>query len=128
MKSLTLFFLFCVSPLLAVQPPYEVEDPAISENFRQIYLDMDQHRHNDDGSSRMYSVIPDSATTYDLGASSRVWKNAYIALPNYTSGQLRLIAPPRTGYVIFNSDALDLYVATGTATAAWKNTRTGGSP
>lgn len=52
MKLLILLFLMIPASLWASeQPPFDVPDPAIAENFREIYRTMDQHRHAQDGSS-----------------------------------------------------------------------------
>ena len=60
------------------QPPYEVTDPAINENFRRIYQLLDVHRHNLDDSSRPFDWIPDTGAAYDLGKSSRTWRVLYV--------------------------------------------------
>lgn len=47
------FFILIMSPsiLHADQPPFDVSDPAISENFRNIYQLMDVHNHSGTDSS-----------------------------------------------------------------------------
>lgn len=135
---LALIFLLLSVPLLANQPPYEVDDPAVTENFREIYLRVDQHKHaGDDDSSRMFDVIPDTSVAYDLGHSSRQWSNAYIAtgtfsgalqISTYTTTQLNSWSPPRVGILLLNMTDFDLHVSTGVARSAWKNVRTGAGP
>lgn len=132
---IVLFFLFCGVDSFAEQPVFEVDDPAISENFREIYLRMDQHRHaGDDNSNRMFDVIPDSSTTYDLGSPTRTWASSHIAtgtftaalqISTYSTTQLNTWTPPRIGIVVLNVSIFDLCVSTIQAQNGWKNTRTG---
>ena len=55
------------SPLLRAeeQPPFDVSDPAISENFRRIYFLMDKHRHEQDDSSFL-SIFKSSGSASTL--------------------------------------------------------------
>lgn len=79
--------LWSISGLFAAeQPPYSVPDPAVSENFREIYRLMDQHRHNQDDSQRPFDLVPDTGTTYDLGTSSNPWRNLYISSITFPNG------------------------------------------
>ena len=84
MKKWLFLGLFCFGFFIPVrlvaleQPPFEVDDVSVSENFREIYLEMDQHKHNNDDSSRLENVIPSSGSTYALGNSSNTWAQAHI--------------------------------------------------
>ena len=52
MKLLILFFFMIPTAVWSSeQPPFDVPDPAISENFREIYRIMNSHKHAQDDSS-----------------------------------------------------------------------------
>lgn len=113
------------------QPPYEIEDRAISENMRVIYYGLDQHRHNGEDSSKLFDVIPASSSRYNLGGSTTTWQFTFslqVALGNYTTAQIRTLTPATTGAIIYNREGLDLWVSTGISTGQWRNVRTGAAP
>lgn len=75
-----MFFLLLVPCRIdgSEQPPYEVPDPAVSENFREIYQTMDIHRHAEDDSSRPFDLIPSSGLTYSLGSATTKWAEVHV--------------------------------------------------
>ena len=80
MKRALFFIPLFLSSLLycGEQPTFTVKDPKINENFRQIFLTMDQHVHDGVDSSKLKDVIPNSGSTYSLGDALNHWKNIYV--------------------------------------------------
>lgn len=110
---------------------YKIEDPAIAENFRRIYLLLDQHKHDGVDSVKLSDVIPSSPTMYSLGNSTTPWAAVYgdqTVLGNRTSAQLKTMVAVSSGTLIYNFTDKDVYVATATSAGAWRNIRTGGGP
>jgi hypothetical protein len=75
--------LFAIFALIAMPaagdtPPYFTKDPATNENFRGIFEDAATHLHDGNGSAFLHNVLPDSDSTYNLGASGKEWESIYV--------------------------------------------------
>lgn len=53
----TLFFLLLPVALFAATPPYKTNDPATDEDFRVIYDALASHQHDNDGTTRLDTVV-----------------------------------------------------------------------
>src|SRR3990167_4081588 len=139
MKRWMICFLFMLLPTLgkSEQPPYNVPDLFTNENFRESFRILDQHKHNNDDSSRLDNVIPSSPSVYDLGSSSIPWQNIFasssvVFTTQFSSQTLLIDGNPRLmpsfiGQIVLSSGSYDLWVATGlNDRASWKVFRSSG--
>ena len=104
------------------QPIYEVEDPALSENLRSISYTLDQHRHSNDGSSRLQDTVPDSSSTYILGSTTNPWKNVHSDTGTFKRVNTSTISVNGTNIFVssFSGNGYDgtiLFFASGTIAA-----------
>lgn len=81
------------------QPYYVVKDAKIMENFRKIYLAVQQHRHSgSDFSNKLYNVIPATGSTYNLGSNDAKWSNIFISSGiQFPDGTFQITSAPIQG-------------------------------
>lgn len=96
-------FLNATSARVAEQPPNEIKDPAINENFKEIYRLLSTHNHSDSDSVPLWRVLPSSPPAFNqIGYSTSPW------------------AAVQQGEVVISSPTYDLWIPTGTDKASWK--------
>ncbi len=74
-SGLILFLM--ASPALATMPPFQTKDTATNANFEDIYRQHEKHLHDNDGSGRLHDVLPETDSTFDIGALGREWQRGY---------------------------------------------------
>src|SRR3990167_8625961 len=114
MKKWLLFITTILSlfvKLKADDIPFQIKEPHIMENFRNIYRLMDLHRHDNDGSARLYHIIPSSASTYDIGNTTRSWRRLYIDSIEFADGSVQTTSNAST-YTYTLGSGGDVGVAT----------------
>src|SRR3990167_4726944 len=113
-KWLLIFILIVLSLFVKLEAddiPFQVKEPYIMENFRNIYRLMDLHRHDNDGSARLYNIIPSSASTYDIGNTTRSWRRLYIDSIEFADGSVQTTSNAST-YTYTLGSGGDVGVAT----------------
>lgn len=78
------FLLFWTSILYSAQPPYQEKDPSSQANTDVIYNKLATHLHDGNGSQYLHTILPDTDSTYNLGASGREWANLYVDTITFT--------------------------------------------
>lgn len=87
MKRALFSICLLAAPVMA-ETPFHVTDTATQGNLSDLDRRLSKHRHNNDGSTRLMDALPDTDSTYDLGASGREWAALYVdtAIASVSSG------------------------------------------